>query len=70
MGHHEGRQNHQHRHAPLPEVAPADLLDRVLGGGVVVSSEVTVTVADVDLVRVKLADLFRAFSVVDHGGVV
>jgi hypothetical protein len=31
-----------------------DLLDRLLAGGIVVTGDVTLTVADVDLVRVRL----------------
>jgi hypothetical protein len=31
-----------------------DLLDRLLAGGIVVAGDVTLTVADIDLVRVRL----------------
>lgn len=55
-------------HAPPRDAAPVDLLDRVLGGGVVVSSEFTLAVADVDLMRVRLTDLLRAVSVAERGG--
>lgn len=31
-----------------------DLLDRLLAGGIVVTGDITLTVADVDLVRIRL----------------
>ena len=39
------------------EVALVDLLDRLLATGVVVAAEVTLSVADVDLVRISLQAL-------------
>lgn len=39
------------------EVTLVDLVDRLLGGGVVISGEITLAVADVDLVRVSLRAL-------------
>lgn len=36
------------------EVALVDLLDRVLAGGVVIAGELTLSIADVDLVRISL----------------
>jgi hypothetical protein len=42
------------------EVALVDLLDRVLARGVVVSGEITLTVADVDLVHLSLRALLSA----------
>jgi hypothetical protein len=36
------------------EVALVDLLDRLLAGGVVITGDVTLSIADVDLVRVSL----------------
>jgi hypothetical protein len=41
-------------------VALVDILDRVLGQGVVVSGEIVVGVADVDLVRVSLRALLAS----------
>lgn len=35
-------------------VALTDLLDRLLAGGVVVAGEITLSIADVDLVRISL----------------
>ena len=39
------------------DVALADLLDRLIGGGVVIAGEITLAVADVDLVHVSLRAL-------------
>jgi hypothetical protein len=44
--------------APTPargqRIALVDLLDRLLAGGVVITGDVTISIADVDLVRVSL----------------
>lgn len=42
------------------QVALVDLLDRVLARGVVVDGEITLTVADVDLVHLSLRALLSA----------
>jgi Gas vesicle protein len=42
---------------PGERIALVDLLDRVLGGGVVIAGEVTLSIADVDLVTVSLRAL-------------
>ena len=39
------------------EIALVDLVDRLLGGGVVIAGEITLAVADVDLVHVSLRAL-------------
>jgi len=39
------------------DVALVDLLDRLIGGGVVIAGEITLAVADVDLVHVSLRAL-------------
>jgi hypothetical protein len=52
-----------HRATVLPpeeQVSLVDLLDRVLARGVVVSGEITLTVADVDLVHLSLRALLSA----------
>ncbi|MEW2502483.1 gas vesicle protein [Amycolatopsis sp. CA-161197] len=43
-------------------VALIDLLDRVLAGGVVVSGEITLSIADVDLVRISLRTLITSIT--------
>lgn len=43
-------------------VALVDLLDRVLAGGVVISGDVTLAIADVDLVQISLRALISSIS--------
>ncbi|XVQ15057.1 gas vesicle protein [Spirillospora sp. CA-255316] len=40
--------------APAERVALVDLLDRLLAGGVVITGDITISIADVDLVRISL----------------
>jgi hypothetical protein len=47
---------------PAERVALVDLLDRVLAGGVVITGEITLSVADVDLVIVSLRALLSSVS--------
>ncbi|HEU5419216.1 MAG TPA: gas vesicle protein [Streptosporangiaceae bacterium] len=42
---------------PVQQVALVDLLDRVLAGGVVIAGDVTLSIADVPLVRISLRAL-------------
>ncbi|WP_335934976.1 gas vesicle protein [Streptomyces sp. PTD5-9] len=44
---------------PLPQrqVALIDLLDRLLGGGVVLTGDIVLSIADIDLVRISLRSL-------------
>ncbi len=44
------------------QISLVDLLDRVLSGGVVVAGEVTLCVADVELVRISLRLLLSSVS--------
>lgn len=44
------------------QIALVDLLDRVLAGGVVVAGEVTLTIADVDMVTISLRALVTSVS--------
>jgi hypothetical protein len=41
-------------------IALVDLLDRVLGGGVVITGDITLSIADVDLVIVSLRTLISS----------
>ncbi len=43
-------------------IALVDLLDRVLGGGVVITGEITLALADVDMVRISLRTLIASVS--------
>ena len=44
------------------EVALVDLVDRLLGGGVVIAGDITLAVADVDLVYVSLRALVSSVA--------
>ena len=51
------------------EVALIDLVDRLLGGGVVIAGDITLAVADVDLVYVQLRALVSAVATAQQKGV-
>jgi hypothetical protein len=51
------------------EVALIDLLDRLLGGGVVIAGDITLAVADVDLVYVSLRALVSSVATAEDKGV-
>jgi hypothetical protein len=51
------------------EVALVDLVDRLLGGGVVIAGDITLSVAEVDLVRISLRALITAAGKLDEGHV-
>ena len=44
------------------EVALVDLLDRLVAGGVVLTGDLTLAIADVDLVRVSLRALIASID--------
>lgn len=45
---------------PEDELALVDLLDRLLAGGVVITGDITISLADVDLVHVSLRALISS----------
>jgi hypothetical protein len=47
---------------PGDRIALVDLLDRVLAGGVVVAGDITLSVADVDMVTISLRALVTSIS--------
>jgi len=51
---------------PAERVALVDLLDRVLAEGVVVTGEITLSIADVDLVTVSLRALLASVATLDR----
>lgn len=51
------------------DVALVDLLDRLLGGGVVIAGEITLAAADVDLVYVSLRALVSSVESAQRKGV-
>ena len=57
------------RPAALQEIALVDLLDRLLGSGVVLSGDIVISLAGVDLVQVSLRALITSVraGMVDHG---
>jgi Gas vesicle protein len=50
------------------QVALVDLLDRVLATGVVLSGDVTISLADIDLIRLDLRLLLASVASIDAGG--
>ena len=50
------------------DVALIDLVDRLLGGGVVIAGDITLAVADVDLVYVKLRALVASVATARQKG--
>ena len=50
------------------EVALVDLVDRLLGGGVVIAGEITLAVAEVDLVHVSLRALVSSVDTAQRQG--
>ncbi|MEU3727742.1 gas vesicle protein [Streptomyces sp. NPDC031705] len=44
------------------EVALVDLLDRLLAGGVVLAGDITLSIADIDLVRIDLKALISSVN--------
>jgi hypothetical protein len=50
------------------EVALVDLVDRLLAGGVVIGGDITLSIADVDLVYVGLRALITSVATADELG--
>jgi hypothetical protein len=50
------------------ELALVDLVDRLLGGGVVIAGDITLSVADVDLVYVGLRALVTSVATAEEKG--
>jgi len=55
--------------APARDVTLIDLVDRVLAGGVTISGELVLSVADVDLVVIELRVLLASISTAFAAGV-
>ncbi|GAA2592717.1 hypothetical protein GCM10010411_27240 [Actinomadura fulvescens] len=49
-----------HPSVPAERVALVDLLDRLLAGGVVISGDLVISIAEIDLVHVSLRALITA----------
>ena len=50
------------------EVALVDLVDRLLAGGVVIGGDLTLSIADVDLVYVSLRALITSVDTAEEAG--
>ncbi|MBX4168789.1 Gas vesicle protein [Rhodococcus pyridinivorans] len=50
-------------------IALIDLLDRVLSGGVVITGDITLSIANIDLVRISLRALISSVSTLSLPGV-
>jgi hypothetical protein len=50
------------------DIALVDLVDRLLGGGVVIAGDITLAVADVDLVYVGLRALISSVATAEEKG--
>jgi hypothetical protein len=50
------------------DVALVDLVDRLLGGGVVIAGDITLAVADVDLVYLGLRALLTSVATAEEKG--
>lgn len=50
-------------------IALIDLLDRVLSGGVVITGDITLSIASIDLVRISLRALISSISTLSLPGV-
>ncbi|MCR8693222.1 gas vesicle protein [Rhodococcus rhodochrous] len=49
-------------------IALIDLLDRVLSGGVVITGDITLSIAEIDLVRISLRALISSISTLSLPG--
>ncbi len=47
---------------PPREIALVDLLDRLLAGGIVLSGDITLAIADIDMVQISLRALITSLS--------
>jgi Gas vesicle protein len=47
---------------PDREIALVDLLDRLLAGGIVLTGDITLAIADIDMVQISLRALITSLS--------
>ena len=59
----------QRSSSPQPQIALVDLLDRLLGAGVVLAGDVVISLAGVDLVQVRLHALITSVRAEMRAGV-
>ena len=53
---------------PAREVALVDLLDRLLAGGVVLTGDITLAIADIDMVQISLRALITSLGRTTRSG--
>ncbi|MEU6219342.1 gas vesicle protein [Streptomyces sp. NPDC047022] len=58
----QSRGTHGPDHLAGPPVALIDLLDRLLNGGAVLTGDVVLSIADVDLVHINLRAVIRSIT--------
>ena len=53
---------------PAREVALVDLLDRLLAGGIVLAGDITLAIADIDMVQISLRALITSLDQTTRSG--
>ena len=53
---------------PAREVALVDLLDRLLAGGIVLAGDITLAIADIDMVQISLRALITSLGGTTRSG--
>jgi hypothetical protein len=53
---------------PVREIALVDLLDRLLAGGVMLAGDITLAIADIDMVQISLRALITSVSRTQRSG--
>ncbi|MEH2517696.1 hypothetical protein V1279_003269 [Bradyrhizobium sp. AZCC 1610] len=53
---------------PAREVALVDLLDRLLAGGIVLAGDITLAIADIDMVQISLRALITSLGQTTRSG--
>ncbi|WP_202975796.1 gas vesicle protein [Bradyrhizobium algeriense] len=54
---------------PAREIALVDLLDRLLAGGIVLTGDITLAIADIDMVQISLRALITSLGQTTRPGV-
>jgi hypothetical protein len=53
---------------PAREIALVDLLDRLLAGGIVLTGDITLAIADIDMVQISLRTLITSLGRTTRSG--
>jgi hypothetical protein len=53
---------------PAREIALVDLLDRLLAGGIVLAGDITLAIADIDMVQISLRALITSLDQTTRSG--